>query len=154
LHDALTAEGIYNIVSLNMVPAVRQSGGQFSCAHGPDECTTELIEMCAEYIYNSTDAASQWFPFVYCLEKGNPPGNAQRCAQQTGLNWSQINACTKNQTLSNQLFSYAYKELHAKAVTEVPTVFLNDKELDFDKLDQILKLICAAYTGPKPKGCN
>src|SRR5262249_4900259 len=31
------------------------------------------------------------------------------------------------QTLANQLFSYAYKELHAKGVTEVPTVFVNSE---------------------------
>jgi hypothetical protein len=66
LHKALSAEGVYDIVELNMVPYVFKIASIFFCEHGSDDCATMRIEACTENIYNSSGLAT-WFPFIYCL---------------------------------------------------------------------------------------
>ena len=51
-----------------------------------------MIESCAIAHYPN---ATQWFPFLYCLEMALPNllDNVQACAQKTGLDYDTINTC-------------------------------------------------------------
>jgi len=151
----MKAQGVPAILNLTLVPfgnARENPDKSFSCQHGPPECKGNMVEACGQYVYPTTD---KWFPYVFCLESGTPQNDGQKCAQQLGYDWGQINACINDKDVS-------YKIMHANAVatgklqpphTYVPWVVLNGKPL-YQQFDNILQKICAAYTGPKPAGCS
>jgi len=151
----MNAAGVPAILDLKLWPygnARENPDKSFTCQHGAPECKGNMVEACGQYVYNTT---AQWFPYILCLEKGNPPNDGQKCATQLSYDWSKINACINDKTVS-------YNVMHAIAVATknlspahqyVPWVVLNGKPL-YQSYNNILQKICAAYTGsPKPSGC-
>lgn len=129
----------------------------FTCQHGAEECTGNLIEACAMNFHNST---SEWFPFINCIESSSksPAKSAPSCAKASG--WSDYDSnilpCTTSK-LGNSLMhdiGSATDNLNPPHKW-TPWVVLNGKALTEDQLDQhLLALVCKAYTGAKPAGCS
>jgi interferon gamma-inducible protein 30 len=151
----MQASGVPAILDLRLWPygnARENPDKSFTCQHGAPECKGNMIEACGQYFYNSTD---KWFPWILCLEKGNPPNDGQKCATSLSYDWNKINGqCVNDKTVS-------YNVMHAIAVQTsklsptkqyVPWVVLNGKPL-YQSFNNILAKICAAYTGTKPSGC-
>jgi len=132
------------------------SSWTFKCQHGPDECKANTIMACAMHYHNN---ASNYFPFVECLESSNSPVTAgQNCAKEVGWNdWDSIDSCSTGD-LGNQL-------QHVIAVATdnlvpshrwTPWVVMNGKPLSSSQLSQsLINLVCNAYTGSdKPPACS
>jgi len=152
---AMNAQGVMAITDIHYVPygnARENPDKTFSCQHGAPECKGNMIEACAIYAY--PDQTKSW-PFLVCMERGNPPNDGQKCATQTGLDWTTINNCYNNASLS-----YSIMHGHAQDTQRLqpphqytPWITLNGKPL-YQDFSNMLRKICAAYTGTKPPGCN
>jgi len=152
---AMAAVGLMNITNIHFVPfgnARENADKTFTCQHGANECKGNMVQACGMYVY--PDQAVNW-PFIMCLEKGSPPSDGQKCATQLKLDWTQINACVNNKSLS-----YDVMHVHAQDTKNLqpahqytPWITLNGKPL-YQDFNNIKQKICAAWTGPKPPGCT
>lgn len=127
---------------------------KFTCQHGKDECLANTLEACAINLYNDT---AKWFPFINCVEKSTFPFNsASKCAQQTGLNFTAIQALADSKEGNDIQHQVAVATSSLNPPHQwTPWVVMNGKPLTSKQLDQPLKtLICDAYTGSKPSGCS
>jgi len=152
---AMKATGVMAITDIHFVPygnARENPDKTFTCQHGPNECKGNMIEACG--INNYPDQEKHW-PFLVCLEHGQPHNDGQKCASATGLDWSGINACYNNKTLSyNIMHAWAQETKNLSPPHQyTPWITLNNKPL-YQDFDNIKQKICAAYTGTKPSGCN
>jgi len=152
---AMKSQGLMDITDIHFVPYgnARENPDQtFTCQHGPSECKGNMVEACA--INSYPDQAKHW-PFIVCLENGNPPSDGQRCASQTGLDWNAINGCYNNKTLSYQIMHVWAQETKNLSPPHqyTPWITLNGKPL-YQDIDNIKQKICATFTGAKPPGCN
>jgi len=128
---------------------------KYTCQHGKDECDGNILEACAISLYNKT---AQWFPFVNCIEEADdaPSKVAAGCAKKAGLDYTAIAKLAASRQ-GNQI-------MHEVATTTnnlnpphqfTPWVTMNGKPLTSKQLDDhLVKLVCQAYTGTKPKACN
>eukprot|EP01099_Mayorella_cantabrigiensis_P002518 TRINITY_DN209_c0_g1_i2.p1 TRINITY_DN209_c0_g1~~TRINITY_DN209_c0_g1_i2.p1 ORF type:complete len:223 (-),score=35.87 TRINITY_DN209_c0_g1_i2:88-756(-) len=160
-HKAWVAEGVADIMSLDYYPygnaKETQNGTSytFSCQHGANECTGNLIETCAIKILQDQKL---WYPFIYCLESGDVTKDGKTCATSLGINWDPISACA-NGTQGNQYeheMAVATNNL-VPAHTYVPWIIINDISHNDDLQNwaqqNLLSLVCYLYTGTKPAGC-
>jgi len=143
-----------NITDIHFVPygnARENPDGSFTCQHGANECKGNMIQACGMYVYPDQ---TKWWPYVLCLEKGSPYNDGQKCATQTGLDWTQINGCYNNKTLSQSIMhGHAQDTKNLQPAHQyTPWITLNKKPL-YQDFSNMLNKICAAYTGPKPSGC-
>jgi len=153
--QAMQAVGLMNITDIHFVPfgnAKENADKTFTCQHGANECKGNMIQACAMNAYPSQ--AATW-PFILCLERGNPASDGQKCATSSKLDWTVINACVNNKTLS-----YEVMHVHAQDTKTLqpphqytPWITLNKKPL-YEDFNNIKAKICAAYTGTKPSGCS
>jgi len=151
----MQASGLMNITNIHFVPfgnARENTDKTFTCQHGAPECKGNMVQACGMY-FNPDQAV--WWPYVACLEKGSPPNDGQKCAQQTSLNWDQINGCMNNKTLSYQVMHVHAADTKglSPAHQYTPWITLNDKPL-YQDFNNIKQKICAAWTGTKPSGCT
>jgi len=151
------------ITDLKMVPygnTKQSADGVFTCQHGVDECTSDVIELCTMYklagnitaIADGSASAAAW-PFLLCMEKneGNP-SLAESCFSEnmksSGLDWTTVDTCTKDEA--------SYVQSAAAATTPshdyVPWPLVNGVVLANTNL--LEKTVCDAYTGPKPSSCK
>ena len=164
LSSTLAHADIAAIVDLTMVPygnTKQNADGTYTCQHGADECTSDVIEMCVMYKLGSGNisnietgaTAMQAFPFLQCMEQqeGNP-ASAEGCFSKTmansGLSWSTVQACANTE-------AKVVQDAGAKATPKhdyVPWPLVNGVVLENTNLLQ--KTICDAYTGPKPTSCK
>lgn len=111
-------DDIVAITDLKMVPygnTKKNEDGTFTCQHGPDECTTDVIEQCVLYelsgdlasiIDGTTSEAA--FPFIQCMEfaEGDPSAAtgcfAKTMAGKVDLDWPTVEKCTKTSELDVQ----------------------------------------------------
>lgn len=154
--ELMAAEGVPEITDITFYPygnARENPDRTFTCQHGPDECKGNMNMACG--IYVAVNLTATWFPYVYCMEKGNPVRDTERCANEAKLSFEKIDACLNDKDLS-------YSIMHGHAVKTdslvpkkqyVPWVVLNDKPLYTD-FNAITRKVCQAYTGTKPRGCN
>ena len=126
-----------------------------TCQHGQTECDGNLWEMCAISHY---PAFSAHWPFYYCMESLGEEmvetKNVQKCANESGMDYSVLNRCFHN---PNEAWAL---EQHFAALTpsyhtytpwvEVPTGTVLDNDALF------LRTVCAQYAadgGVLPPGC-
>lgn len=124
----------------------------YECQHGPKECQGNLIETCAIYITKRDE--TKFFPFIYCLETGDPVNDAQRCAQQTGIDWNRISDCV-NGTEGN-IYQHAVALDTPKDHKYVPWVIFNGvhtEKIEDMALSNLKELVCDSIQGPKPAPC-
>jgi len=140
----------------------------FTCQHGTSECVGNMYESCAIHNNNYTrsDYLPAWWPFFLCLEKSNNAGSAtvaQNCANNNGVNWTYIDVDCAGNVPQTGTKDVGNPLMHQEALWTnslqpphqwTPWVVMNGSPLTQTQLDESLtKLVCAAYTGPKPSGC-
>lgn len=86
--------------------------------HGPQECTGNIQQLCAQSIgKNDTARNVTWFDFDVCQERdrSNIPANAPTCAKQLGMDWQRFSACFTGAT-GNKLMSDSIKRTKAAGI--------------------------------------
>jgi len=140
----------------------------FTCQHGNDECVGNMYEACAiEHNKTVISGHPNWFPFFLCMEKSGKAGDtatAQKCAVDNYQDWNTISVTCAGSNPAVGTKEDGNPLMHNIAVatnslipphTWTPWVVINGKPLSSAQLDESLtKLVCAAYTGTKPPGCN
>jgi len=140
----------------------KNADGSFTCQHGADECTGDVIGSCLQYkldgnisaISNGKRSKEAW-PFIYCFDKqGGKPSGASTCYAQTMaathplLPWSVVNTCVTAEERAVQNEAMAGTPKHDYTPwTLVDGVLLSNTNL-------LQNAICTAYTGPKPASCR
>jgi len=128
--------------------------GPIVCQHGTEECNVNRLFTCA--VKTSSQNSAKYIPFVECMEakyeriSGKELDAAKICATTAGLPFDAISKCYAPGSDGD-----LYTVQDAMATPEhpgVPWVLLNGKSMD-DPM-ALLKSVCAAYTGEKPKGCG
>lgn len=156
------------IFNLTLVPygnaEERRSGDKwvFECQHGPKECQGNLIETCAIALLKNISVS---FPFIHCFEENTeksedpqPAAIAEKCAKSLGIDYSPIETCVSGPQGNSLEHQMAMKTNALKPQHQyVPWVTLNGKhteKLQREAENNLLKLVCKYYTGPKPSACE
>jgi hypothetical protein len=141
----------------------KESNGVYTCQHGPDECASDVYELCVLYKLSgdigsiqSGDTTEAAFPFIYCMEQKNgDPKAAEACFNSTmassGVAWATIDSC------STQEANVVHAAGAAATVPHdyVPWVLTDGKLLqNTGTTAGLVSAICKAYTGPKPSSCR
>ncbi|KAL8589550.1 hypothetical protein ACOMHN_015936 [Nucella lapillus] len=162
LYPTFTKVG--SIMNLTLVPfgnAEEKMQGdhwEFTCQHGKEECVGNLLETCAIHVMKGD--YTRIMPFINCIESSqNYPMKAVKvCAGQHGAPLGEIMQCynsTEGNLLEHQMAQRtdALKPSHQY----VPWVVLNGvhtEKINTEATENLLKLICDTYTGPKPEACS
>lgn len=106
-----------------------------------------MVASCALNMYEQ----SMSVPFAACLQhqSNNWRSLGQTCAQQFGLDWSQIESCT-NSYEGQQAQYYAALATKAAGIKSVPTLYVDgveEESYNFDMRGNLLEYICTAYKG-------
>lgn len=153
------------ITALKLVPygnTKKNADGTFTCQHGVDECTTDVIDQCVFYKLSGNissistgDTSMQAFPFIQCMELNEgAPSAAEPCfaktlaTTQTALTWSTVNTCAQTEASATQNEAMKATPTH----DYVPWILVNNAVLDNSNL--LTRAICQAYTGPQPASCK
>jgi interferon gamma-inducible protein 30 len=163
LTNTLALSDIAAIVDLKMVPygnTKKAADGSFSCQHGVDECTSDVLELCTMYkLSNNITAIStgentfKAWPFIQCMElnEGDPTA-APNCFATTmaksGLSYTTVTECAANEASAVQNQGALATPSH----DYVPWVLVNGSLLSNNNL--LTPAICKAYTGPTPASCK
>ena len=138
----------------------KNADGTFTCQHGADECTSDVIELCTLYKLSNNitsistgDTSMTAFPFIHCMEVNEgAPSAAEGCFSEnmknSGLAWSTVTECAASQELDVQNAGMSATPSH----DYVPWVLVDGTLLDNTNL--LLHTICKDYTGPAPKSCK
>uniref|UniRef100_A0A0B7A7L4 Saposin A-type domain-containing protein n=1 Tax=Arion vulgaris TaxID=1028688 RepID=A0A0B7A7L4_9EUPU len=158
-----TYEKLQSITNLTLIPygnAEETKVGdvwQFQCQHGPQECIGNLIATCTiEIVKNIT----VYFPFLNCMEASNlqPNQSAAKCADQFHVPLKEIFNCV-NSAHGNELEHQMALKTNAlnPPHTYVPWVTLNGvhtEKIQNEAQNDLKKLLCDTYKGPKPAACS
>jgi len=151
-------QGMQPILNISMVPygnaQESQQGDQwvFTCQHGDQECQGNLIESCVIGHYPDTNTH---LTFINCMESASDPvSGAQGCATQQGLDWNAINTCVNGDEGNALEHNMAVRTENLSPPHQyVPWVVING-QYSQQAESSLLKVVCAAYAGPPPAGCN
>jgi interferon gamma-inducible protein 30 len=152
-----------DIIDLQLVPygnaRAKQVGDhwEFTCQHGQDECEGNLIQTCSINVLKNMTVI---FPFISCMEMSDslPSKSGPACAKKLGIDYSTIKSCADG-PLGNQL-EHEMAVLTGKLDPPhqfVPWVTLNGvhtDEIQHAAENNLKKLICDTYKGPKPDVCK
>ena len=105
------------------------------------------------------------FPFIHCFEENTeksedpqPAEIAEKCAKSLGIDYSPIETCVSGPQGNSLEHQMAVKTNALKPQHQyVPWVTLNGKhteKLQREAENNLLKLVCKYYTGPKPSACE
>jgi len=119
---------------------------------GPLECKVQVTQQCAVKLMNGT--IPKFWPFWLCCEEAGRPQDCQTCATTTKVDWNPINACLNDPNQFKAILVDALHATQAAHISEVPTVYINDKRATDSEMDNLRKTICDLYTGSKPPGCS
>jgi len=164
----LAKSDIYDIVDLKMVaygntqPPVAE-GDSYSCQHGPQECESDALELCTQYLLSgdlnsieSGDTTKAAYPFILCMEEAaGDPTKGQECfsssmPSNSTLTWDAVQQCQQNDF--DAVTSAAMKATPSDH-QYVPWVLVDGVLLGSDK-NALMKSICASYDGPTPQSCK
>ncbi|XP_055351211.1 gamma-interferon-inducible lysosomal thiol reductase-like [Paramacrobiotus metropolitanus] len=159
-----TVQKIGGIVNISMVPfgkAEERKDGEeyiFSCQHGEKECKGNLVQTCAIGVLGDKDR-NLAISFINCMEISHDPATSgPACAKDIGIDYKPIEACVAGK-LGNQLqhiMAQRTLTLNPKLYW-VPWVVLNGvhtEDIQRKCLADLRGVICDAYKGPKPPGCE
>lgn len=156
-------EDVPEILSLELVPYGKahyeeKPDGRitFSCQHGPDECTGNMVQACALNLY----PADKHVAFVKCMMSRRRPHTAgASCAASLDLPYESIEACVTGSAGQKYLMEMGRKTESLKPkMTFVPWINMNgqhDEEKQDESLHDLKSLVCSAFSGPaKPAKCS
>uniref|UniRef100_A0A2P2I849 Gamma-interferon-inducible lysosomal thiol reductase-like n=1 Tax=Hirondellea gigas TaxID=1518452 RepID=A0A2P2I849_9CRUS len=158
-----TFEELGYIMDVNLYPygnanyVENDDGGyDFTCQHGPDECTGNMIHACAQkYI----DDISVEMDFVYCLLAQNSPAtDGPACAAQVGVDYTPIDQCVNSVEGEEALHAVAVQQDSlVPSVAYVPWILVDDvynENLNTACRINLKRVVCNHYTGPTPPECE
>ena len=174
---------IPSIVSLLVFPfgnaneTVVDGTFSFSCQHGYNEYVSNMYEACAERHFPDTndDNIPAWYPFFACIEESTLatdrvpiPYNfsiVEGCANEANLEYGVLQDCVSDHAEvgaaadGNLIMHEVAKATTASGKTFCLWVDVEGygvlTEEQIDNGDDLVKIICDAYTGgDKPEGCN
>jgi len=151
----MQAQGLPDIVTIEVFFVGEAEGGNnFECMHGPEECTGDLLLLCAHNTSGSNPNHWAWWGNEVCMmgDQDNIPDNAQSCAQQNKLDWKAISACA-NGNLGDTLFTDSINYANNVGIQATPSVSI-DGTMYVGGPDNPLQAVCQAYQGTAPPGCN
>lgn len=121
--------------------------GDLVTQHGAAEGMVNRMEACAKA--HSPTWQAYW-PFLLCMEREYATQAAaafQQCIGEAKLDSATLESCY----MSGEGDRLMVQEAKATIDHEgTPTIKVNGKEV---QADQVLREVCAAYTGTKPQGC-
>jgi interferon gamma-inducible protein 30 len=149
--------GLIDVVELRIIPygnAHIHADGSLTCQHGQDECYLNIIQTCAIRLWPKV---TDWFPFIYCLEKLPRATAAQdwkSCVEPSRLDLAPLLECSAS-PLGEKL------ELEFAAETDrlqpphkyVPWVLVNGEPL-YENYEDVAIYVCKDYQGTKPAVCS
>lgn len=144
-------EDIMEITDLEIVPygkahIVSRDPPKFTCQHGEKECYGNKVELCGlgyfpEHGLNLMNCMQSAYNF--------DDSTVEACAEKEGVDAKLILKCAKGEE-GDQLM------LHAGDITPklsyVPSVMVNGQV--FTDPENVIRHICDAYEGEKPKSCT
>ncbi|XP_072100373.1 gamma-interferon-inducible lysosomal thiol reductase-like [Mobula birostris] len=130
----------------------------FTCQHGEDECTGNLIEAC---LMHTLQDLERYFPVIFCMESAsNVLSAAPLCLKvyEPNVTWSVIEECVKGD-LGNKLMHKNAERTSALSPPHqyVPWILVNGKhtqELEAQAVNSLFNLVCNTYKGKKPMACE
>jgi interferon gamma-inducible protein 30 len=152
------ANGMASIMTISFIPygnAQQQQDGSgqwvFTCQHGDQECTGNIIETCAIKLHPAT---SDHLPFIACMESGDPATSGATCAQQTSLDWDAINTCSTGNDGNDAEHQMGVRTDNLNPPHQgVPWIVVNGSPSD-EAQNALLHVVCSAYQGPPPAACT
>lgn len=138
----------------------QNADGSFTCQHGADECTSDVLELCTIYKLSGNltsistgDTTIKAWPFIQCMElnEGDPtkaPGCYSSTMANSGLDYSVVTDCAAKEERAVQ----AQAALATPTHDYVPWILVNGQLLEQTNL--LTQAICKAYTGPAPASCK
>jgi len=146
--------------------------GNFTCMHGPTECDGNRQQLCVAYVTNNKVNPQTNRTFLYdfancqSATRANIPQNGQTCAAQFGVDWTAVQQCFNDKSVSDVLFRKSIAKTMANKVTASCTVSVNHQifcihDGDWKQCAQgyqpqdLVDSICSLYTGTdKPAACS
>lgn len=151
-----------DIMNVELVPfgnaQETQSAGkyEFTCQHGPDECTGNMLETCM--LSKMGDAA---YLAINCMEMAADVLKAsQPCSElfTEESYWDAIQKCANGDEGNKLMHLNAVKTGALKPAHEyVPWITVNGQHTDDlqDKaMNSLFNLVCSLYKGQKPAACT
>lgn len=127
---------------------IKNSKG-FDCFDEPSPCVLEQLSEC---VIRDTANQEKYVPWLICMDtKGENTGDARKCSQQLGIDYSKVSECQKTQ--GKEILKELVKQ-DAK-VDQTPTVFVNGLNIDPQNgpdYKDVKKAICK--DDPTLKGCS
>ncbi|XP_005090370.1 gamma-interferon-inducible lysosomal thiol reductase [Aplysia californica] len=124
----------------------------FSCQHGPEECVGNTVDAC---VIHYKPKFKDHYRFIVCFEK-NVDYKSQawkealeKCGKRYDMPVEEIASCVTTKlgnTLEHEM------ALRTGPHQWVPWLILNGVHTP-QAGDNLLRAVCKAYKGPKPKGC-
>jgi len=163
LTNTLALPDIVAITDLKMVPygnTKKNTDGTFTCQHGEDECTSDVLELCTLYklsgnltSINNGDTSLRAFPFLQCMEINEGASSAAANCYANNMKgasatWSDVTTCAANEASVVQNQAMSATPTH----DYVPWVLVNSVLVE--NTNALLVSICKAYTGPAPASCK
>lgn len=152
------------IMVIDMIPygnaeEVEVSSGvyNYTCQHGPAECTGNYIENCI--IKHAKNKVDVYFPIIHCMEKTDDPVSAaEKCVTDGNLNWSMVDMCAKgkegNELMHKSAGVTASLQPPHKYVPWITANGMHTEEMQQSAQGDLLSFVCSTYTGMKPEECS
>jgi len=123
----------------------------FTCQHGPEECSLNLIATC---VIRNYPTPAKYFPFIKCVEEKPSEQQVKTCAMESNVDLDLIRRCVKSK--QGNLYEYQMG-LKTPAHSFIPWIQINGEgsdEINNKALVDLKGLVCAAYKGVKPVQCT
>nr|XP_045587222.1 gamma-interferon-inducible lysosomal thiol reductase-like [Procambarus clarkii] len=153
-------EKLHEIMNVALIPygkaRTQEKDGKlvFDCQHGPVECKANMVHAC---VTNIVKDEGKQLAIVHCMiEKNDMPLKiGQKCVEKNGENWQNVEACILSDKGSSILKHMGDMTNSLKPrVSFIPTITI-DRVQDDQKhiLQDLHKVLCKRYKGPKPPSC-
>ncbi|KAJ5073687.1 gamma-interferon inducible lysosomal thiol reductase gilt [Anaeramoeba ignava] len=148
-----------NIGFITQIEVGDKSQIAFKCQKGKTECDGDKLILCAQDKYPDN---FHYLQFARCLGRDRPsiPENAEKCAEEVGMDWKILKECKKRES-SKLLFQSSSRAKNLKA-TWAPTIFIDDESVcewnlnkcPFSDTESFIQEVCKRYKGTKPAACG
>jgi len=126
-------------------------GEVLSSMHGQNEVDGNIIQICAKKYY-----PNNYLNFIACMNKdySKIPGNWEACANELKYDVDKLNKCYTGEE-GKSLLKKSFELAISKGASGSPTYFINGVQGVGRKYeDEIMRLVCNAIKGDKPKECG
>jgi hypothetical protein len=141
---------------LHFVGAIDKKTKELMSLHGPNEVQTDKLYLCAIKYYPKN---YQYLDLIECMEKSQKdiPSNAQACAKNVSMDWSQLTHCIHTQ--GTELLRKSFEFSIGDKVNETPEMVVShggfrQKVDDPSNETQVAEALCRMLKHPEPGGAK